>query len=256
MIPLRDQEYLRARFARDLTGSVRLDYFTQRHLPIFIPGREECAYCEETQTLLKEIASLSDKITLDVHEFAESTKEAARLGIDKVPGIVIRGALNRPLRFFGFPVGNLLVPLIEGVVEASQGKVELGAETVRHLRRLRETVAVQLFVTPACPHCPPMVRLTTKLALESVHVSASVVEISEFPRLAERFGIRAVPTTIVGERAVVPGGLDEPSLVSQIEQVAQGRPLRPAGPPGPSTPLESRQEREARSEGGLILPGR
>ena len=86
MIPLRDQEYLRTRFARELTGGVRIDYFTQRRLPIFIPGREECAYCEETQTLLKEIAALSDKITLNIHEFAESTKEAARLGVDKVPG--------------------------------------------------------------------------------------------------------------------------------------------------------------------------
>jgi hypothetical protein len=112
-----------------LTGGVRVDYFTQRRLPIFIPGREECAYCEETQTLLKEIAALSDKITLNVHEFAESTKEAARLGVDKVPGSVIRGALNRPLRFFGFPVGNELVPLVEGIIEASRGKVELGTET-------------------------------------------------------------------------------------------------------------------------------
>jgi glutaredoxin-like protein len=256
MIPLRDQEYLRARFARELTGGVRIDYFTQRRLPIFIPGREECAYCEETHTLLKEIASLSDKITLDVHEYAESTKEAARLGVDKVPGIVLRGSLNRPLRFFGFPVGNLLLPLIESIVEASRGRVELGAETVRRLRRLRETIHVQLIVTPACPHCPPMVRLVTKLGLESVRVSVDVVEISEFSRLAERFSVRAVPTMIVGERAILVGALDEATLLSQIEQVAQGKALRSAGPPGPSTPLESQQEREARSRTGLILPGR
>jgi hypothetical protein len=44
--------------------------------------------------------------------------------------------------------------------------------------------------------------------------------------------------------------------VSQILQVAQGKALRPpAGPPGPATPLEQpRQEREARTESGLILP--
>ena len=256
MIPLRDQEYLRTRFARELTGGVRIDYFTQRRLPIFIPGREECAYCEETQTLLKEIAALTDKITLNVHEFAESTKEAARLGVDKVPATVIRGALNRPVRFFGFPVGNELVPLIESIVETSRGKVELGTEAVRHLRRLRQTVRVQLFVTPACPHCPPMTRLVAKLALESAHVNADVVEISEFPRLAERYAVRAVPTTIIQARAVLVGAVDEATVVSQIVQVAQGKALRPpAGPPGPSTPLEQpRQDREPRTESGLILP--
>jgi glutaredoxin-like protein len=256
VIPLRDQEYLRTRFARELTGGVRIDYFTQRRLPIFIPGREECAYCEETQTLLKEIAALSDRITLNVHEFAESTKEAARLGVDKVPASVVRGALNRPLRFFGFPAGNQLVPLIDTIIETSRGKVELGVETVRHLRRLQQTVHLQLFVTPACPHSPAMARLVDRLALESARVSVDVVEISEFPRLAERYRIQSVPTVVIDERAVLVGAVDEATLVSQIVQVAQGKALRPpAGPPGPSTPLEQpRQEREARTESGLILP--
>lgn len=256
MIPLRDQEYLRTRFARELTGGVRIDYFTQRRLPIFIPGREECAYCEETQTLLKEIAALSDKITLNVHEFADSTKEAASLGVDKVPGTVVRGPVNRPLRFFGFPVGNQLLPLVEGIIEASRGKVELTTEAVRHLRRLQRTVHVQLFVTPACPYCPPMTRLVSKLALESARIDVAVVEISEFPRLVERYAIRAVPTTIIEQRAALVGAVDEATLVSEIGQVAQGKALRPpAGPPGPSTPLEQpRQERETRTESGLILP--
>jgi glutaredoxin-like protein len=256
VIPLRDQEYLRTRFARELTGGVRIDYFTQRRLPIIIAGREECVYCEETQTLLKELAGLSDKITLSVHEFAESTKEAAGLGVDKVPGTVVRGALNRPLRFFGFPGGNQLVPLIEGIVDASRGKVEVGAETVRHLRRLQQTVHVQLFVTPACPYCPEMAQLAYRLALESPRLSVEVVEISEFPRIGERYALRAVPTFVVAERAVLTGAVDEATLVSQITQAAQGKALRPpAGPPGPSTPLEQpRQEREARTRGGLIPP--
>jgi glutaredoxin-like protein len=256
VIPLRDQDYLRARFARELTGAVRIDYFTQRRLPVFIPGREECAYCEETQTLLKELAALSEKIVLTVHEFADSTKEAAHLGVDKLPGTVVRGALNRPLRFFGFPVGNQLVLLIEGIVDASRGKVELMAETVRHLRRLQQTVRLELFVTPACPHCPEMTRLVYRLALENARVNVDVVEISEFPRLAERYTVRAVPTVVIDERAALVGAMDEVALVSHITQAAQGKALRPAaGPPGPSTPLEQpRQERATHSGSGLILP--
>jgi glutaredoxin-like protein len=256
VIPLRDQEFLRARFARELTGAVRIDYFTQRRLPVFIPGREECAYCEEAQTLLKEIAALSEKITLTVHEFTDAAKEAARLGVDRVPGIVVRGALNRPLRFFGFPVGNQLVSLIEGIVDASRGKVELTTETVRHLRRLLQTVRLDLFVTPACPHCPDMTRLAYKLALETTRVRVDVVEISEFPRLAQRYGIRAVPTVVLDERAVLVGAMDETAIVSHITQAAQGRALRPAGgPPGPSTPLEQpHQEGTARTGSGIILP--
>ncbi len=55
MIPLRDQEILRERFQRELTSRVRIDYFTQRRSPLYVAGREACAYCEETRTLLEEM---------------------------------------------------------------------------------------------------------------------------------------------------------------------------------------------------------
>jgi len=111
-------------------------------------------------------------------------------------------------------------------------------------------------VTPACPHCPEMTRLAYKLALESARVNVDVVEISEFPRLAQRYGVHAVPTVVLDERAALVGAMDETALVSHITQAAQGKALRPAaGPPGPSTPLEqARQEGATHTGSGLILP--
>ena len=258
MIPLKDQEYLRVRFARELSGAVRIDYFTQRRLPIFIPGREDCAYCEDTQTLLKEIASLSEKITLNVHEFSEAANEAARLGVDKVPGTVIRGALNRPIRFFGFPIGHVLAAFVEEIVDASRGKVDLSADTTRQLRKLQQTVHLQVLVTPDCSNCPPMALLAYRLGLASAKINADVIEISEFPRLIERYDIRAVPTIVIDGQAALVGATDEATLMARIVRVVQGKAL-PPGPVGPATPLEQpRQEGQprqaARTESGLFLP--
>jgi glutaredoxin-like protein len=253
VIPLRDQEYLRDRFARELTGAVRIDYFTQRQLPIFIPGREECPYCEDAQTMLKELAALSEKITLSVHEFSESLPEAARLRVDKVPGTVVKGALNRPVRFFGFPAGQQFPVFVEGIVDASRGKASLSTETVRQLRKLQKTVALQVFVTPECPHCPEMTRLAHSMALESARIGVDVVEISEFPRLAERYRVQAVPVIVIEERVALVGAMDERALLAQIVQFAQGKTLQPAaGAVGASSPLEQRPPE--RREGGLILP--
>lgn len=256
MIPLRDQEYLRDRFARELTGTVRIDYFTQRQLPIYIPGREECPYCEDTQTMLKELAALSEKIALSVHEFSESLPEAARLQIDKVPGTVIRGALNRPVRFFGFPAGQQFPPFVEGIVDAARGKVDLSTETVRRLRKLQKTVALQVFVTPECPHCPEMTRLAQKMALESPRIGVYVAEISEFPRLAERYRVQAVPTVIIEERVVLVGAMSESALMESIVDYARGKTLAgPAGPVGAATSLvQPPQPSQQRRESGLILP--
>ncbi len=253
MIPLRDQEYLRARFARDMVGAIRIDHFTQRKLPIFIPGREECPFCEETQQTLKELAALSEKIRLNVYEFSESTAEAARLKVDKVPGTVIRGPLNRPIRFYGFPGGQEFPAFIEDIIDASRGKAELAPETVRQLRKLRREIAVQVLVTPTCPHCPGSARLAHRMALESPQVSADVVEISEFPRLAERYRVQAVPVSVIEERVVLVGAMEEGELIAQIVQFAQGKTPQPAaGAVGASSPLEQRPPE--RREGGLILP--
>jgi glutaredoxin-like protein len=253
VIPLRDQEYLRERFARELTGTVRIDFFTHRRLPIHVPGREECAYCEETQQLLKELTALSDKIRLAVHEFSESAQEAARLGVDKVPGIVIRGALNRPIRFFGIPGGQEFPAFIEDIIDASRGKVELATETVRQLRRLKSDIPLEVFVTPTCPACPAMARLVSKMALESPRLSVSVVEILEFPRLAERYKVSSVPVTVIGGRVVLVGAMNEQTLMGQVLQFAQGKAIQPAaGVMGPTSPVEQRPQE--RRESGLILP--
>ncbi len=148
MIPLRDQEFIRQRFAEGLQGRVRVDLFTQKPSAIFIPGREECLTCKDTQTLLEELAALSDRITLTVHEFAEERVEAKRLGIERVPGIVVRGQLNRPLKFYGIPAGNEFANFIETMVLASLPDPGVSKETVRRLKKMRHPVTATVFVTP------------------------------------------------------------------------------------------------------------
>lgn len=259
LIPLRDQEYIRAHFSRDLVGTVTIDYFTQRRLTIHVPGREECVFCEETQQVLKELAGLSDRIRLNIHEFAESTREAARHNVERVPAIVLRGVLNRPLKFYGFPGGGQFPVLVESIVDASRGKVELTTETVRHLRRLKSDVSLRLFVTPTCPHCPALSHLVYNLALESPRIQADVVEISEFPRLAERMQLRAVPITVIDGRAVVVGTMDEQTLISQIVQHVRGKAVQAAPVTvGETTPFEvatpEPRRGPERRESGLILP--
>jgi alkyl hydroperoxide reductase subunit AhpF len=148
VIPLREQEYIKEAFARELVGPVRIDYFTQRASALYVPGREECAYCEDVRQMLEELAALSDKIKLTVHEFRDAREAASRLGVDKIPGIVIRGPANRAIKFYGMPTGHEFPGLIDDIVDASRGKVDLAPETVRRLKKLKQDVSIQVLVTP------------------------------------------------------------------------------------------------------------
>jgi glutaredoxin-like protein len=257
VIPLRDQEYIQQLFAQELEGRVKIDYLTQRASRLIVSGREECATCEDTGKLLAELAALSEKITLTVYELNEAPDEAKKLKIDRVPGIVIRGPANRALRFFGAPAGNEFPNFVETVVAASKQKVELGEESAKQLKKLKDKVSIAVYVTPTCPYCPQMVRSAYRLALASAHVEATAVEINEFPRLAQQLGVRSVPLTVLNGEKVIAGAMDEATLVEAVLRVAEGRAAdAPGGDEATSVELQEPQQAPAPRTGpsGLILP--
>lgn len=254
MIPLREQEYISERFAEELEGRVKLDYFTQKPSALYVPGREECAYCEDTRQLLEEVASLSDKIALTVHELAEAREEAKKLRVDKVPGIVLRGPANRALRFFGMPGGNEFPTFIEAIIETSKPRVELDAQAAKQLKKLKENVSITVYVTPTCAYCPGVVRAAYRLALASAHIEAAAVEISEFPRLAQQLGVRAVPLTVINDQAMVAGAVDEAGLAEAALKGAEGGALGAPAPTSGGATSDAAPEPGPSPSSGLILP--
>jgi ATP phosphoribosyltransferase len=60
------------------------------------------------------------------------------------------------------------------------------------------------------------VRLAQQMAVESDFVTADMVEATEFPHLAQRYRVRAVPRTIVNEEGSIEGALPEMEFVEAI----------------------------------------
>jgi len=262
VIPLRDQQNLRDRFRVELTSRVRIDYFTQKPSSIFIPGRSECAYCEDVRVLMEEIASLSERITLTTHDVDQELAVAKGFGVDKVPGIVIRGQTNRPIRYFGVPAGTGFPGFIDNLLDAARGTVTLQPATTKQLRKLKSDVHLQVLTTPTCPYSPLVARTAAKMALSNVHIKLDVVEVGEFPQMAQRYGVRATPTTIVNDEAALPGAMDEALLLENIFRMVEGKPITRPQTPLPASAFQSQtQEQQGQPQqtvtaSGLIVPGR
>ena len=254
MIPLRDQEALRQRFARDLPGRVRIDYFFRKPSPIVIPGRDNCEHCEDVRKLLLEIAALSPRISLTQHDIDAEAEAAASLGIDKAPGIVIRGQANRPVRFFGIPRGNQFVGFIETLVDAARPAIDLKPEVSKHLRKLKSDVSLQVMVAPGCPFSPALARAALRFGLYTPHVKAAVVEITEYPSLMQRYAVRVVPVTIFEDRVAVPGALDEAALAENLLLVAEGKDPQGGGPVTQLAQPKPERSQPHTTASGLIIP--
>lgn len=62
------------------------------------------------------------------------------------------------------------------------------------------------------------------MAVESDKVTADVIEVSEFPHIAQKYNIFAVPKTVVNESIEMDGARPEAALIGAIEAVTQGAP--------------------------------
>ena len=58
------------------------------------------------------------------------------------------------------------------------------------------------------------------MAIESLQVTADVVEVSEFPELIQRYSVRGVPKTMINGAVGIEGAIPEAALIERIAQAA------------------------------------
>ena len=136
----RDRAAVRKEFEK-LTGPVKLVVFSQELLAGDL--------CRQNEALVREVAELSDKITVEILNLALDRERAAKYGVDQVPAIVVEGAdADHGIRFYGIPSGYEFSNLVDAVILASTGEPSLTDETKTSLQALTEPVDIMVFSTP------------------------------------------------------------------------------------------------------------
>jgi alkyl hydroperoxide reductase subunit AhpF len=124
-----------------ITSPVQLVLFTQT-----IGGSESGPVAKQ---ILAEIAGLSDQISLVEKSFVLDTDDKARYRIDKAPAIVILSdEVDTRMRFYGAPTGYEFVGLVEAIIVAGTGKIELDPETLKWIQAVNTPTHIQVFSTP------------------------------------------------------------------------------------------------------------
>ena len=130
---------------KDLKHPVSILFFASRS--------QNCAYCDQTQQLLKEVVALSDLLSLEVFDLEDDALLAKTYQVDKAPGIVLAGrngstVADYGVRFFGIPAGSEFTTLIHDILLVSKRDSGLTQETRLFLRQLTRPLHLQVFVTP------------------------------------------------------------------------------------------------------------
>ena len=139
ILQAKDQDAVRKEFER-LTGPVKFVVFSQE----LVAGD----LCRQNEQLMKEVAELSDKITVEVLNPAIDRERAEAYGVQDVPVTVIEGARDYGIRFLGIPAGYEFSNLIDAIIATSRGEAGLSEQTKATLATLPGEVEIKVFSTP------------------------------------------------------------------------------------------------------------
>jgi alkyl hydroperoxide reductase subunit AhpF len=102
-----------------------------------------------TRQILGELAALNEKITVVEKNFVLDTEDKAKYKIDKAPAIVIlSNDVDTRMRLYGAPTGYEFVGLVEAIIVAGTGKIELEPETLKWIQAVDKPTHIQVFSTP------------------------------------------------------------------------------------------------------------
>ena len=134
----KDEAAVKQEFQR-IGGPVKLTVFASEL------GGEHNA---QTVALLREVAALSDKLSVAVLNPHIERDQAAAYGITESPVVVVEGAEDYGIRFLGIPAGYEFSNLIDSIIAVSTGDVGLSDATKTALAGLTEDVTIKVFATP------------------------------------------------------------------------------------------------------------
>ncbi len=124
---------------QNLDKPVKLVHFTQELM---------CETCPDTKRLLQDVASISDKVVFEEHNYTLEKELAEKYHIDKVPATVVEVDQNTGIRFYGLPSGYEFTSLLHAILAASRSETDLSPTSKEELKTIGEPLRIQVFVTP------------------------------------------------------------------------------------------------------------
>jgi glutaredoxin-like protein len=194
----------------NIESEVTLHMFTKK---------DHCLLCNETLSLVEQVAAQSDKVILDHCECDIDSEKAQLWKIERHPAIVVEGQAKGLIRFYGIPSGYEFGSLIESIIMSSKSDgVDLDPELIEEIQAIDKPLHLQVFVTPTCPYCPTAVLTAFKLAMLNENIIADMVEATEFQELSMKYHVQGVPKTIINDDWDVVGGVPAQTLMDKVRE--------------------------------------
>ncbi|MCD6427580.1 MAG: thioredoxin family protein [Caldisericaceae bacterium] len=210
----KDEKYIKDLFSSKLESEVELVLFLQSEGGDKVT-KFNSQYLPYTEEILKELVSLSDKLTLTVYKDDKEKEE--EYGVEQISALFVEGKnTNKNVIYYGIPSGHEFSSLLEDIIDASRGTTELSDKTKAELKRITSPTEILVFVTPSCPYCPRAVRTAHQMAMENNNIKGVMIEANEFPEWSQKYSVYAVPKVVINDNVQFEGALPEDAYLENV----------------------------------------
>lgn len=148
----------------------------------------------EDEKLLKELASLSDKVSYEMKN--------AEPGLEHTISIVRNDGTEAGLYFHGVPGGHEFNSFILAMYNTAGPGQDISEDNEKRIAAIQDKKDVTIAVSLSCTMCPDLVAAAERIAAASDKVTVHVYDLAHYPDLQNKYNIMSVPCLIVNDKDI------------------------------------------------------
>ncbi len=185
------------------------NYFTKiRHSIVLKAALDDSQESNQIEALLKEVSSLSDKITYEI----EATPSVRR------PSFTIASPNGHEgIRFACLPMGHEFTSFVLAILQTGGHPAKISDEESRRIAQLKSPLDFEVYISLTCHNCPEVVQALAIISILNPNSSVTVIDGAVFRDEAARRNILAVPTVFLNGLPFISGRRELSEIIARLD---------------------------------------
>jgi len=199
--------------ALDITIKNQLqDYMTRLVNPIkLLANLDETASSQEMLEMLEEVATLSEKITLNKE--TDVSKRIPSFEVNRETDVT-------GITFAGIPSGHEFTSFVLALLQAGGHPLKIDAEKIEQIKNIQGNFHFETYISLSCHNCPDVVQALNAMSIINSNISHVMIDGALFQKEVEDKQIMAVPTIFLNDKPFGQGRMELDEIVNKIDSSA------------------------------------
>lgn len=158
----------------------------------------------EFMDLILDMASLGDKLNVEIYKKSENPEIEEKINADKLPVVALldKNKDYSGVKFHGVPGGHELNSFILAIYNLAGPGQAIDEDLLKEIKAIDKDTNIKVVVSLSCTLCPDVVVASQRLAMENKNIETEMIDLSLFEDIKRKYRIMSVPAIIVNDEKV------------------------------------------------------